>query len=306
EGLTQKYKNSNVKFIYAEGCDLITDDKSGFNNAVATAKKADIIIAAMGEDFNYSGEAASRTDIRLPGVQQDLLKELKATGKPIGLVLTNGRPLDLSWEDENMDVILEAWYLGTMAGHGMADVISGDYNPSARLTMSFPRNVGQLPIYYNYKNTGRPLPPEDPKMDYKSSYLDVANSPLYPFGYGLSYTTFEIRNMQLDKNTFSDNGTITVTADAVNTGNVDGELVVQLYIRDLVASVTRPVKELKGFDKIALQAGETKKITFTIDKTALEFYDANLEKIAEPGEFQVWVATHAMDDSNQAIFSYEN
>lgn len=250
EGLTEKYKGTGVRFLYATGCDLLTDDRTGFDEAIRVASQADLVIAAMGEDFNYSGEAASRTNIQLPGAQQQLLKELKETGKPIGLVLMNGRPLDLSWEDENIDAIMEAWYLRTMAGHGLADVIAGDYNPSARLTMSFPRTVGQIPIYYNHKNTGRPLPPEDPQMDYKSSYLDVPNSPLYPFGYGLSYTTFDISNLRLDKTAFSTGETITVTADVTNTGSTDGELVVQLYIRDLVASVTRPVKELKGFDKI--------------------------------------------------------
>lgn len=304
EALTEKYEGTNVKFIYAEGCDLLTDDQSKFSEAIATARRADIVIAAMGEDFNWSGEAASRTNIQLPGIQQALLKELKKTGKPIGLVLVNGRPLDLSWEDENLDAILEAWYLGTMAGHGMADVISGDYNPSGRLTMSFPRNVGQIPIYYNHKNTGRPLPPEAPETDYKSSYLDVPITPLYPFGYGLSYTTFEINNVKLSANSFAKRGKITITADVKNTGERGGETVVQLYIRDLVGSVTRPVKELKGFDKVLLKAGESKQVTFEIDEELISFYGIDGTKKAEPGDFHLWVGQHSSDESNPVSFSF--
>ena len=304
EGLTEKYAGTNVKFVYAQGCDLTTDNRDGFAEALATARRADVVLAVMGEDFNWSGEAASRSDIRLPGAQQELLKELKKTGKPVGVVLMNGRPLDLSWEDANLDAIMEAWYLGTMSGHGLADVIAGDYNPSGRLTMSFPRNVGQLPIYYNHKNTGRPLPADNPKMDYKSSYLDVANTPLYPFGYGLSYTTFQISNMQMDKSSMGKGDKVTVTAEVKNTGTVDGETVVQLYIRDLVASVTRPVKELKGFTKVALKAGESKKVSFTVTEAELSFYDIDLKYTAEPGNFELWVAADAADETNQASLVY--
>lgn len=305
EGLTEKYAGTNVKFIYAEGCDLTTDGQGRFAEALAAARRADIVLAAMGEDFNWSGEAACRTDLRLPGAQQALLKELKKTGKPLGVVLVNGRPLDLSWEDANVDAILEAWYLGTMAGHGMADVISGDYNPSARLTISFPRNVGQLPIYYNQKNTGRPVPAEAPNTDYKSNYLDVPNSPLYPFGYGLSYTTFEVNNLKLDKNDFAKGGQIVVTAEVTNTGDVDGESVVQLYVRDLVGSVTRPVKELKGFAKVALKAGEKKQVSFTIDEELIAFYGIDMKKKAEAGDFNLWVGLNAADETNAASFSYK-
>lgn len=305
EGLTEKYAGTNVKFIYAEGCDLTTDGQGRFAEALAAARRADIVLAAMGEDFNWSGEAACRTDLRLPGAQQALLKELKKTGKPLGVVLVNGRPLDLSWEDANVDAILEAWYLGTMAGHGMADVISGDYNPSARLTISFPRNVGQLPIYYNQKNTGRPVPAEAPNTDYKSNYLDVPNSPLYPFGYGLSYTTFEVSNLKLDKNDFAKGGQIVVTAEVTNTGDVDGESVVQLYVRDLVGSVTRPVKELKGFAKVTLKAGEKKQVSFTIDEELIAFYGIDMKKKAEAGDFNLWVGLNAADETNAASFSYK-
>lgn len=303
EGLTEKYKGTNVRFLYAEGCDLLTDDRSKFAQAIAVARQADVILAAMGEDFNWSGEAACRTNIQLPGAQQALLKELKKTGKPLGLLVVNGRPLDLSWEDENVDAILEAWYLGTMAGHGMADVISGDYNPSARLTMSFPRNVGQVPIYYNHKPTGRPLPVEAPETDYKSKYVDSPNSPLYPFGYGLSYTTFSVSNLKLDQESFSKGGKINVTAEVANTGNRDGELVVQMYIRDVAGSVTRPVKELKGFEKVALKAGEKKQVSFTIDESLLAFYGIDMKKKAEPGDFIVWVGQSSADESNSARFS---
>lgn len=303
EGLTEKYKGTNVRFLYAEGCDLLTDDRSKFAQAIAVARQADVILAAMGEDFNWSGEAACRTNIQLPGAQQALLKELKKTGKPLGLLVVNGRPLDLSWEDENVDAILEAWYLGTMAGHGMADVISGDYNPSARLTMSFPRNVGQVPIYYNHKPTGRPLPVEAPETDYKSKYVDSPNSPLYPFGYGLSYTTFSVSNLKLDQESFSKGGKINATAEVANTGNRDGELVVQMYIRDVAGSVTRPVKELKGFEKVALKAGEKKQVSFTIDESLLAFYGIDMKKKAEPGDFIVWVGQSSADESNSARFS---
>lgn len=305
EGLTEKYAGTRVTFLYAEGCKLTTDDTTGFKEAIETAHRADVVLAAMGEDFNWSGEAACRSDIRLPETQRMLLKELKKTGKPIGLILMNGRPLDLSWEDMHVDAILEAWYLGTTAGQGLADVISGDYNPSGRLTMSFPRTVGQLPIYYNHKNTGRPLPPEAPDTDYKSRYLDTPVTPLYPFGYGLSYTTFAIRNVRTDRTVLHPGEQITVTAEVANTGNAGGEVVVQLYIRDLVGSVTRPVKELKGFDKISLKAGEKKTVSFSIDEASLAFYGLDGQKKAEPGAFKLWVGQHAADETNELSFTLQ-
>lgn len=305
EGLTEAYKGSKVNFVYAQGCDLTTDDRKGFAEALATARKADVVLAVMGEDFNWSGEAASRVNIKLPGAQQDLLKELVKLGKPVGLILMNGRPLDLSWEDQNVDAILEAWYLGTMAGHSVADVVSGAYNPSARLTMSFPRSVGQLPLYYNHKNTGRPIDPAAPKTDYRSFYIDEENTPLYPFGYGLSYTTFEITNLRLDQNVFKKDGKISVTADVKNTGDRAGEQVVQLYIQDLVGSVTRPVKELKGFEKVSLQKGETKTVRFTITPEMIAFYNLKMKLEPEPGEFKVWVAADAADNTNEGYFTYK-
>ena len=304
EGLMEVYKDSKVNFLYAAGCDLATDNRAGFGEAMDAAAKADVIVAVMGEDFNWSGEAASRTDIRLPGVQQELLKELVKLGKPVGLLLMNGRPLDLSWEDQHVDAIMEAWYLGTMAGYAMADVISGNYNPSGRLTMSFPRNVGQIPVYYNHKNTGRPIDPADPMVDYRSFYLDLPNSPLYPFGYGLSYTTFEIHDLKMNSNVLKPEGEIKVSVEVTNTGDRDGEQLVQLYIRDLVASVTRPVKELRGFKKVFLHKGETKTVDFVVNTETIAMYNHKMRYVAEPGDFKLWVAANAEDEQNEGIFSY--
>lgn len=305
DGLIEVYQGSPVNFIYAKGCDLTTDDESGFGAAMDAAGHADIILAVMGEDFNWSGEAASRTNIQLPGAQQKLLKELVKLGKPVGLVLINGRPLDLSWEDQYVDGIMEAWYLGTMAGYSMADVISGNYNPSARLTMSFPRNVGQIPLYYNHKNTGRPIDPAHPTVDYRSFYLDSPNTPLYPFGYGLSYTTFEIRNLRMNTNVLGPKEKITVSVEVTNTGTREGEQLVQLYIRDLSGSVTRPVKELRGFEKVSLMPKETKVVQFTITPETISMYNLKMKYGPEPGDFKVWVANNAEDEQNEGIFTYQ-
>lgn len=303
-GITEKFKDSPVKLIYAEGT-TITETSSGkIAEAVAAARRADIVIAAMGEDFNWSGEAAVRTDIRLPEAQRTLLEALKETGKPIVLVNLSGRPLDLSWEDGQMDAILQAWFPGTQAGHGIADVIAGDVNPAGRLVMSFPRNIGQLPIYYNRKNTGRPVDLSDETIDYKSNYLDSSITPLYPFGYGLSYTTYTISDLRLDKPSMKAiDDRILVTATVLNSGTVDGEMVVQLYIRDLVGSVTRPVKELKGFHKIALKKGESRQVTFELRSEDLAFYGLDKKKKTEPGNFTLWVAQSSADNSNEIDFS---
>lgn len=305
-GLTEKYRGTGVNLVYAEGSSLTETTEEKIAEAVAAAQQADIVIAAMGESFHWSGEAAVRTDIRLPEAQQELLAALKETGKPIVLINLSGRPLDLSWEDQEMDAILQAWFPGTQGGHGIADVIAGDYNPSGRLTMSFPRNVGQLPIYYNQKNTGRPVDLSNEGIDYKSNYLDSSITPLYPFGYGLSYTTYEISGVRLDRSSMKAEGdSITVTARARNTGGADGELVVQLYIRDLVGSVTRPVKELKGFDKVFLKAGESKEITLTLRSEDLAFYGIDMQKKTEPGNFKLWVAQNSADNANEISFSVE-
>jgi len=210
--------------------------------------------------------------------------------------------LDLSWEDENIDAIVEAWYPGTMGGHAVADVIAGDYNPSAKLVMSFPRNVGQIPVFYNQKNTGRPFDEENP-TDYKSFYIDVPNSPLYPFGYGLSYTTFDYSNASISSSELQRGGSISVSVDVTNTGSMDGEEVVQLYIHDKVGSVTRPVKELKGFQKIHLRKGETKTVEFIINEEKLKIYNIDMEWVAEPGEFDIWLASRSDDESQHMKFS---
>lgn len=304
KGMTEAYKGTNVKLNYAQGCTITESSPASIAQAVSAARLSDVVLVAVGEDFNWSGEAASRSDIRLPEAQRQLLKALKETGKPIALIVLSGRPLDLSWEDSQFDAILQAWFPGREGGHGIADVISGEYNPSGRLVMSFPRNVGQIPIYYNHKNTGRPVDPAHPDVDYKSRYLDVATTPLYPFGYGLSYTTYAISNAKIDKSTMkSKTDKITVSATVENTGSMDGEMVVQLYVRDLVGSVTRPVKELKGFRKVALKAGESKPITFELSSEDLAFYGIDMKKKTEPGEFKVWVAQHSADNSNELSFS---
>ncbi len=315
EGLTEKYANSKVTFEYAKGTILpvidrktarvsteVVPNEKGFAEAVAKARRSDVILVAMGEDYHWSGEAASRTDITLPGNQKELLKELKKTGKPIVLVLFNGRPLDLSWEEENCDAIVEAWYPGTMAGHGIADVLSGDYNPSAKLVMTFPRNVGQVPIFYNTKNTGRPFNPQSP-ADYRSSYIDVENTPLYPFGYGLSYTTYEYSNAKISSSEMSKDSSLSVSVDVKNAGNYDGEEIVQLYIHDKVGSVTRPIKELKAFEKVPLKKGETKTVTFTITEETISMYDINMNWTTEPGDFDLWLASSSDDETNKLSFT---
>ena len=316
EGLEAKYAGSNMRFEYAQGTTLpLIDrntekvstvnvpDKKGFAEAINVAKQSDVVLVAMGENYHWSGEAASRTDITLPGNQRELLKELKKTGKPIVLVLFNGRPLDLSWEAENVDAIVEAWYPGLMAGHAVADVLSGDYNPSAKLVMTFPRNVGQVPIFYNEKNTGRPFN-DDAPADYRSNYIDVENTPLFAFGHGLSYTNFEYSNLKLDKNKFEKGGSIKASIDITNTGNYDGEEIVQLYIQNKVASVTRPVKELKDFEKITLKKGETRTVEFVIDEQTIEFIGVDMLPTVEAGNFNLWIASSSDDESNKTQFFF--
>jgi len=288
-----------TEILYAKGCEITGEDKSGFQEAMEAAERADVIVAVVGESFDMSGEAASRSVLDLPGVQKELLMELKKTGKPVVMILMNGRPLTISWEAENIDAILETWYLGTMAGSAISDVLFGDYNPSGKLTVTFPRNTGQIPIYYNMKNTGRPM---DPANKYTSKYLDIPNSPLYPFGYGLSYTTFEYSPLTLDKNEIGLNDTLTVTLTVKNTGKYDGEEVVQLYVRDSVGSVTRPVKELKGFKKILIPAGEEKIVTFELTAKDLAFYRRDMTCGVEAGEFKVFVGTNS-ENTEEGVFT---
>lgn len=263
--------------------------------AVKTAQQADVIVAALGESSEMSGESSSRSELDIPKNQQNLLKSLLATGKPVVLVLFTGRPLTLTWEDANVPAILNVWFGGTETGKAVADVLFGDVVPSGKITATFPRNVGQIPIYYAHKNTGRPYENSGDFEKFKSNYLDVSNAPLYPFGYGLSYTTFDYSAIQLDKNTMNDTGSIQASIEISNTGKYDAEETVQLYIQDLVGSVTRPVKELKGFQKIFLKKGEKKIVKFEIKIDDLKFYDNNLNYIAEPGDFKVYIGPNSRD-----------
>ena len=239
-----------------------------------------------------SGEAGSRASLDLPGVQEELVKYIFNVGKPTVVVLLNGRPLTINWISENVPAILETWYLGIQSGNAIADVLFGDYNPDGKLTVTFPRAVGQVPIYYNYKNTGRP---HNPKDRFTSHYLDLDNSPLYPFGYGLSYTSFDYSNLSLSSQKIKMGESLVVGVDVKNTGNREGKEIVQLYIRDLVGSVTRPIEELKDFTKIDLKPGETKHVEFTISPDKLKFYDINMNFVVEPGEFKVFVGKNSVD-----------
>ena len=277
---------------YKKGCEVNDTAKAGFADALNSAANADIIICAMGEGAWQSGEAASRSDIRLPGVQEAFLREIHKLGKPVVLVLFNGRPLDLTEVLPTADAIVEAWYPGSMAGWAVADVLTGAYNPGAKLTITFPRNVGQIPIYYDMKNTGRPF---NATNKYSSKYLDVANEPLFPFGFGLSYTTFEYSAPALSKKYLGMKDTISITTTVKNTGILDGEEVVQLYIQDLVGSVTRPVKELKGFRKIMIKANQSQSVTFKITSNDLRFFNSEMEFKAEPGKFKAMVGTNSND-----------
>ncbi|GAB3573384.1 glycoside hydrolase family 3 protein [Hymenobacter daeguensis] len=283
--------------LQAHGGELEIDKRSPedmIKEAVQVAQNADVVVAVVGESQGMSGEAASRADITLPGQQLALLKALKATGKPLVLVLMNGRPLALSWENQNADAMLETWFAGTQAGNAIADVLFGYYNPSGKITATFPQVVGQEPLYYNHKNTGRPY--GGVKLDkYKSRYLDVSNEPLYPFGFGLSYTTFTYGKPTLSKSTIGPAETLTVSVTVQNTGPVDGEEVAQLYLRDLVGSISRPVSELKGFQKVLLKRGESKTLTFRLAPDALKFYNNDLKFAAELGDFQVMVGGNSRD-----------
>ena len=249
----------------------------------------------MGEASEMSGESTSRRNLDIPQTQKDLLAALLKTGKPVVLVLFTGRPLALNWEQQNVPSILNVWFGGSEAGNAIADVLFGDVNPSGKLTTTFPQNVGQVPIYYAHKNTGRPLPQGKWFEKFRSNYLDVSNDPLYPFGFGLSYTTFSYSDIKLDQNSMTSTGTITARVNVTNTGNREGKEVVQLYIRDLVGSITRPVKELKGFQKVTLKAGESKELRFTISVNDLKFYNSELKFVAEPGEFKVFIGGNSRD-----------
>ena len=308
EGLKEMMKGK-VNITYAKGSNLISDaayeeratmfgrslnrdnrtDKEMLDEALKVAANADVIIAALGESSEMSGESSSRTNLALPDVQRTLLEALLKTGKPVVLTLFTGRPLTLTWEQEHVPAILNVWFGGSEAAYAIGDVLFGDVNPSGKLTMTFPKNVGQIPLFYNHKNTGRPLLEGKWFEKFRSNYLDVDNDPLYPFGYGLSYTNFQYSDITLSAPTMGQDGSVTAMVTVTNTGKYDGAEVVQLYIRDLVGSITRPVKELKGFDKIFLKAGESKTVSFKITPRLLRIYDYELNYVAEPGDFDIMI-----------------
>ncbi|MEO8819396.1 MAG: beta-glucosidase BglX [Ginsengibacter sp.] len=286
-----------IKRVNVLGTEIDVDKKSPeemIGEAVATANKADVVVAVLGEAADMTGESSSMSNIGLQQSQENLLKALVKTGKPVVLVLMNGRPMTLTWEDEHVPAILDTWFGGTEAGNAVADVLFGNYNPSGKITASFPRNVGQIPIYYNHLNTGRPYIAGG-GTKFKSDYLDVPNTPLYPFGYGLSYTTFSYSDITLSSKTLKQGGKITASVDITNAGTRKGKETVQLYTRQMVGSISRPVKELKGFQQITLEPGETKKVTFPISVDDLKFYNNDLKYVDEPGAFKVFIGTNSAD-----------
>ena len=302
-----------AQVLFAQGCNIYADeatqngatfgrpidrvdDAQAKAEALRVAAEADVIVCAMGEMAEMSGESSSRAVISLPCVQMSLLKALVATGKPVVLLNFSGRPTVMSWEAENVPAILNVWFGGSETGDAICDVLFGEKSPSGHLTMTMPKALGQIPIYYNHLNTGRPVP-EGAKeyRKYQSNYIDVRNDPLYPFGYGLSYTTFEYGKPRLSGTTMNANGTLTLTVNVKNTGKYDADEVVQLYIRDVAASISRPVKELKGFERISLKAGESRDVNFTIDVDMLKFYNSDLQFVAEPGDFEVMVGGNSRD-----------
>jgi len=314
EGLESAVGN-NARILYARGSNLTEDslleqratmfgkslgrdnrsDEALLNEALNIASQSDVIVAALGEAAEMTGESASRTDIGIPDVQRKLLGALLKTGKPVVLVLFAGRPMTLAWEQQHVPAILNVWFPGSEAGTAIADVLFGDVNPSGKLTTTFPQNVGQIPLYYNHKNTGRPLADGQWFQKFRSNFLDVSNDPVYPFGFGLSYTSFSYSDISLSSSSFKPGEKITAFVTVTNSGNRTGKEVVQMYIRDMVGSITRPVKELKGFQKIELKAGESQKVTFTISADDLKFYNSDLKFVAEPGDFKIFIGTNSRD-----------
>lgn len=313
EGM-KKAVGDKAEILYAKGSNLMYDakreadatmfgremrdsrtDKEMLDEALAVAAQSDVIVAALGESSEMSGESSSRTDLNMPDAQHDLLKALLATGKPVVLLNFAGRPTVLTWENEHVPAILNVWFGGSEAADAIADVVFGDYVPSGKLTASFPRNVGQIPLHYNELNTGRPLKEGEWFTKFRTGYLDSPNEPLYPFGYGLSYTTFDYSDVTLSSQQMSQNGEITASVTVKNTGNYDADEVVQLYIRDMVGSISRPVKELKGFQRISLKKGESRTVTFRITPELLKFYNSELRHVCEPGEFRVMIGPNSHD-----------
>jgi beta-glucosidase len=283
-----EFGGATTKITYAKGCEVTGDSTEGFNEAVSAARAADVVVVAVGESAEMSGEAASRSSLDLPGRQLELVKAIHATGKPMIVVLMNGRPLTINWIAENAPAILETWFAGTQGGAAISDVLFGDVNPGGKLPLSFPRAVGQEPLYYNHKNTGRP---PDAGNKYSSKYLDIPWTPLFPFGHGLSYTQFRLTDLQLSAQMISLDGRLTASVWVENTGRRTGDEVVQLYLRDVASSVTRPVKELKGFERITLRAGERRRVQFTLLPEDLGFYNREMRFVVEPGAFKVTVGT---------------
>ncbi len=319
EGL-KNIGGSSVNVLYARGCELtenqmlaksdapfarpgqkqepVISPEQLLKEALQTADKADVLVAVLGESSSWSGEASSMSDIGLQKVQQNLLKSLLETGKPVVLVLINGRPMTLGWENTNVSTILEAWAGGTEAGNAVAEILFGDYNPSGKLTTTFPLSVGQIPLYYNHKNTGRPM---DPNNKFTSKYLDISNDPVYPFGYGLSYTTFGYGDIKLSKKQLKGDETLTASITITNTGKLAGEEVVQLYLQDPVASISLPVKELKNFKKVMLQPGEKKVVDFEITTDDLKFYNSDLKYDWEPGDFIIYIGSNSRDVKSERV-----
>ena len=320
QGLNETVGNK-AKLLYAKGSflddDSVFEQRAGMfgksfkrdgrtkeqllQEALNIASQSDVIIAALGESAEMTGESSSRSSIEIPQTQKELLAALLKTGKPVVLVLFTGRPLAIKWEDANVPAILNVWFGGSEAGYAISDVLFGDVNPSGKLTTTWPQNVGQVPLYYNHKNTGRPLPEGKWFQKFRSNYLDVSNDPLYPFGYGLSYTNFTYGDLKLSSTSLKGNQTLTASVTVTNSGSLDGKEVVQLYVRDVVGSMTRPVKELKGFQKISLKAGETKTVTFNITTNDLKFYNSNLKYDWEAGDFVIMVGGNSRDVKSQKV-----
>jgi len=293
QGIQNKV-GSNANLLYAKGCNINDSLKNGFDEAVAVAKQSDIVILSVGEASNMTGEAKSRSNLHLPGVQEELIKTIAQTGKPIIVLISAGRPLVFNWTADNVPAIVYTWWLGTQAGNAIADVLFGDYNPAGKLPISFPRTEGQIPVYYNHYNTGRPAK-NDKDVNYVSAYTDLLNSPKYCFGYGLSYTKFDYSAISLNKTTLNAADKLEASVTVSNTGDYDGEEVVQLYVRDMVGSVVRPIKELKGFQKIWLKKGESREVKFTITVNDLKFFDDALKYDWEAGEFEIMIGGNSQD-----------
>ncbi len=291
EGVKQKIL-PQTKLLFARGCTISSDSSADIEQAVRVVNQADVAVVVLGEGAHMSGEAASRSNLDLPGRQNELLKAIHRTGKPIVLVLMNGRPLTISWAAENVNAIVEAWFLGVQSGNAIADVLFGDVNPSGKLPATFPRSVGQIPLYYNHKNTGRPIADSN---KYTSKYLDVPNTPLYPFGFGLSYTKFSYSNIWASSRTIAKNQEIRIAVDVENSGKRTGDEVVQLYVQDEAASVTRPVRELKGFKRVNLKPGEKQSVEFVLTPEHLSFYNLEMIKVVESGAFSAFVGGNSVD-----------